>query len=111
LALIVRHPNPQEGIYLVADAQVTTTTEFIRAMARGMGQNACLIPVPASALLMLASLAGWGEQIRKMALPLAVDIQSTEARLGWKPPVSMADAMQRAFSGTAPPSSLLEPLP
>ena len=111
LALMVRHPKPQDGIYLVADAQVTTTTEFICAMARGAGQNVRLIPVPVSLLLMLASLVGLGEKIRKMSLPLAVDIQSTEARLGWKPPVSMVDTMHRAFSDTVAPSSHLEPLP
>ncbi len=111
LSHMVRHSNPPGGVYLVADAQTTTTTEFIRAMARGMGQNLHLIPVPSNVLLMLGKLAGRGDQIRKMAVPLAVDIQSTEERLGWKPPVSMADAMQRAFSDTVSPSSILEPMP
>lgn len=111
LSHMVRHPNPPGGVYLVADAQVTTTTEFIQAIARGMGQNLRLIPVPAGVLLVLATLAGRGEQIRKMSVPLAVDLQATEARLGWKPPVSMAEAMQSAFSDTASPSSLLELLP
>jgi nucleoside-diphosphate-sugar epimerase len=110
LTNMVGHPNPPSGVYLVADAQVTSTTEFIRAMARGMGQNLYLIPVPASVLLMLATLAGRGEQIRKMSVPLAVDIQATYARLGWKPPVCMEVAMQSAFSDTAAPLSLLEPL-
>jgi nucleoside-diphosphate-sugar epimerase len=111
LSHMVRHPNPPGGVYLVADAQVTTTTEFIQAIARGMGQNLRLIPVPAGVLLVLATLAGRGEQIRKMSVPLAVDLQATEARLGWRPPVGMAEAMQSAFSDTASPSSLLESLP
>lgn len=111
LTHMVLHPNPPSGVYLVADAQVTTTTEFIRAMANGMGQNLTLIPVPAGALLMLASLAGRGEQIRKMSVPLAVNIQSTEARLGWTPPISMAVAMQRAFADITPSSPSLERMP
>ena len=111
LSHMVRHPNPLGGVYLVADAHGTTTTEFIRAMARGMGKNLRLIPVPANVLLMLATWAGRGEQIRKMSVPLAIDFHSTEARLGWKPPVSMADAMQRAFSDTVSPSSILDLLP
>ena len=45
----------------------------------------------------LASLFGRGEQIQKMSVPLAVDIQSTEARLGWTPRVTMDLALQRAF--------------
>lgn len=111
LTHMVRHPNPPGGVYLVADAQVTTTTQFIRAIAHAMGQNLSLIPVPAWALLMLASLAGRGEQIRKMSVPLAVDIRSTEVRLGWTPPIGMAVAMQRAFADITllPPS--LERMP
>lgn len=111
LTHMVRHPNPPRGVYLVADAQVTTTTEFIRAIAHGMGQNLSLIPVPAGALLMLASLAGRGEQIRKMSVPLAVDTRSTEVRLGWTPPISMTVAMQRAFADITPSSPSLERMP
>lgn len=111
LTHMVRHPNPPSGVYLVADAQVTTTTEFIRAISHGMGQNLNLIPVPAGALQMLASLAGRGDQIRKMSVPLAVDTRSTEARLGWTPPISMAVAMQRAFADITPSSPSLERMP
>lgn len=100
LAHMVCHPNPPSGVYLVSDAQVTTTSLFIRAIANGMCQNPTLIPVPARLLVMLASIAGRGEQIRKISVPLAVDIQSTEARLGWTPPVTMKAAMHRAFSAT-----------
>lgn len=105
------HPNPPSGVYLVADAQVTTTTQFIRAIANGMGKNLTLIPVPACALMMLASLVGRGEQIRKMSVPLAVDTRSTEVRLGWTPPISMAVAMQRAFADITPSSHSLERMP
>jgi len=106
LTHMVSHPNPPSGVYLVADAQITTTTQFIRAMANGMGQKLCLIPVPASLLLVLASLAGRGEQVRKMAVPLAIDMQSTEARLSWTPPLCMEAAMQSAFSTTTAPLPL-----
>lgn len=108
LVHMVLHPNPPPGVYLVADAQVTTTTQFIRAMAHGMGKSVRLIAVPANVLLVLASLAGRGEQIRKMSVPLAVDIQATEARLGWSPPITMAEAMQCAFSDIPPQPPLLE---
>lgn len=111
LTHMVCHPNPPSGVYLVADPLVTTTTQFIRAIANGMGQNLTLIPVPASVLMILASVAGRGEQIRKMSVSLAVDIQSTEVRLGWSPSVTMAAAMHRAFSATTATHTLLEPNP
>jgi nucleoside-diphosphate-sugar epimerase len=108
---MVRHSNPPSGVYLVADAKVITTTEFIRAISVGMGQNLRLITVPTSVLLVLATLARRGEQMRKMSVPLAIDQHATEVRLGWKPYVSMTEAMQRTFSDTPTPSSLLEHLP
>jgi nucleoside-diphosphate-sugar epimerase len=100
LTLMVSHPTPSSGVYLVADAQITSTSQFVRAMAEGMGQKSRLIPVPEGLLLVLASLVGRGEQIRKMSVPLAIDMQSTQTRLGWIPPLCMEVAMQRAFSST-----------
>lgn len=111
LVLMVRHPNPPSGVYLVADAQVTTTTQFIRAMAQGMGQNLSLLPIPAIWLQALMTLLGRGEQMRKMSVPLAVDIRTTVARLGWTPPQTMAVAMKRAFSTTPTSHSRQEHMP
>ena len=98
LLCMVRHPAPPSGVYLVADKRETTTADFIRAIAMAMGYEAKLIPVPVSLLQALANLAGRGDQLRKMAVPWAVDISATAARLNWTPPVTMATAMQAAFT-------------
>lgn len=95
---LVHHPTPPSGVYLVADSETVSTTIFIRAIAKAMGLRPWLFPVPARLLEWMASLVGRGEQIRKMAVPLAVDISSTCSRLDWAPPVTMAVAMQRAFA-------------
>ena len=108
---MVLHPNPPSGVYLVSDGQVTTTTEFIRAIALGMGKNLRLIPVPPGLLLFLANLVGRREYIRKLCVPLEVDIRSTETRLGWTPPVSMDCAMQHIFSDSTRNPSLFDSLP
>lgn len=108
LLCMVRHPAPPSGVYLVADERETTTADFIRAMAVAMGYKAKLIPVPVSLLQALASLAGKGDQLRKMAVPLAVDIGATTARLGWTPPVTMAAAMHTAFAVTGVKPSFSE---
>jgi nucleoside-diphosphate-sugar epimerase len=108
LLCMVRHPAPPSGVYLAADGQTTTTSDFIRAMALGMGYKAKLIPVPVALLQALASLAGRGDQLRKMAVPLAVDISATTARLNWTPPVTMATAMKEAFADSGVVESSLE---
>ncbi len=105
---MVNFPDPVSGVYLVADAQITTTTQFIQAIARGMGRKIPLIPVNSTLLQMLGTMAGRGDQIRKMSVPLAVDIRSTTDRLGWTPPISMDQAMQRAFSASRTSPTSLE---
>ncbi len=108
LLSMVRHPAPPSGVYLVADQRETTTADFIRAMAVAMGHKAKLVPVPVSLLQLMASLVGRGDQLRKMAVPLAVDISATAARLNWTPPVTMAAAMQAAFADSGVMESFSE---
>lgn len=98
---LVQHSAPPSGVYLVADSETVSTTIFIRAMAEAMGLTPWLVPVPAAMLEGMASLVGRGEQVRKMAVPLAMNISSTCSRLAWKPPVTMAVAMQRALAPIA----------
>lgn len=107
LAHMVLHPNPPEGVYLVSDAKVTSTTQFIQEMARGMGKSICLFPVPVGVLLVLFGILGRSDQIRKMSSPLELDIHATVSRLGWTPQVTMEEAMQRAYLST-PASNPLE---
>lgn len=92
------HPSPPEGVYLVADEQVTTTADFIRAISQGMGLDVTLIPVPIMLLKVLAGLIGRGEQMHKMCVPLVVNIKGTKDRLDWIPPFNMEQAMERAFA-------------
>jgi len=108
LLCMVRHPSPPSGVYLVADERETTTADFIRAMAVAMGYKAKLLPVPVSLLQALATLAGRGDQLRKMTVPLAVDISDTTARLNWTPPVTMGMAMQLALADSGTSDSLSE---
>lgn len=103
---MVRCSDPPSGVYLVADAKITNTTQFIRAMARGMGREMVLVPLAPTLLLALARLIGRGDQVRKMSVPLAIDIEATKARLGWVPPFSMDQAMQRTFYHGSVPTAL-----
>lgn len=100
LVRLVEHPAPPSGVYLVADRTTTTTAEFVRSIAKGMGRNVVLLPVPVPVTLLMgiAALLGRTDQVRKMSVPLAIDIESTVDRLDWRPPVSMEQAMHHAFS-------------
>jgi nucleoside-diphosphate-sugar epimerase len=100
LARLVEHPAPPSGVYLVADAERTTTADFIRAIAKAMGQADRLLMVPAWLVSAAASLVGRADQIRKMAVPLAVDTTETSRNLDWQPPRTMDQALARTFAGS-----------
>ena len=99
LVRLVEHPAPPVGVLLVADAEVTTTADFVRAIAGAMGRRALLVPVPERLLGAVAGSVGRGDQVRKLVVPLAVDITATRERLGWQPPWTMKQALSKAFAG------------
>lgn len=99
LVHLVRYEDAPAGTYLVSDGECISTTIFIREMARALHKSPWLIPVPANVLEFMAGLVGRAEQIRKMAVPLAIDITSTRERLAWAPHWSLEQSMRKALAG------------
>ncbi len=100
LAHLVTWPGHGSGAYLVSDAQDLSTTDFVRAIGHAMGKRPWLLPIPQSLLTALAGLLGRADQIRKMAVPLTLDITHTCTELGWNPPWSVQQSLQRALGPT-----------
>ena len=97
LAHLVAWKGQASGPYLVSDGQDVSTTTFVRAIAQAMGRRPLLLPVPESLLTALAGLLGRADQIRKMAVPLTLDITHTRRALGWNPPWSVQQSLQHAL--------------
>lgn len=95
-------PQAASGVYLAGDGPQTSTSAFIADIARALGQPPRLWPLPLPLLMGLATLAGRAEQLRKMSVPLAVDIAATTERCGWQPRHTQAQALGRALSPHAP---------
>lgn len=98
IAHIVTWEGPAGGPYLVSDGQDLSTTAFVRAMAQAMGRRPLLLPIPEYLLTALAGLAGRADQIRKMAVPMTLDITHTRTQLGWAPTWSVQQSLQRALA-------------
>jgi nucleoside-diphosphate-sugar epimerase len=64
-----------------------------------MGRRALLVPVPERLLGVVAGSVGRSDQVRKLVVPLVVDITATRERLGWQPPWTMKQALSKAFAG------------
>ena len=93
----IDHPNAANQTFLVSDDHDVSTTELLNAMTLASGKQPRLIPVPVSVLRLAGRLTGKLGVIDRLCGNLQVDISHTKDVLGWKPPVSFQDGIQKCF--------------
>ena len=96
IALCSVHPAARQQAFVVADGEDVSTADFIRAIGRALGRPARLLNVPLSLLRGLAGLLGRAETVDKLLAPLQVDARLARLELGWTPPYTLAQGLQRA---------------
>jgi UDP-glucose 4-epimerase len=67
-------------------------------MASALGKPARLLPIPAVLLSAAARLLGKRSLAQRLCGSLQVDIAKTRAVLGWKPPLSVEQALKLTAS-------------
>jgi nucleoside-diphosphate-sugar epimerase len=95
LRLTMEHPRAAGGTWMVSDGEDLSTPELVRRIAHAMGRRATLLPVPARLLRAAGALLGKGAEMRRLCGSLTVDIAPTRERLGWSPPLSIDEALER----------------
>jgi UDP-4-keto-D-QuiNAc 4-reductase len=96
LTVCLDHPAAAGRGFLVSDGEDLSTTDLLRRLGQALGRPARLLPVPASWLLAAARLVGRGDVVQRLCGSLQVDIGETVATLGWRPPVSVDEALGQA---------------
>lgn len=91
----IEHPNAANQIFLVSDAEDISTTELLTTLIRAAGNKPRLIPVPMSWLRLVGKLTGKLAVIERLSADLQVDISHTQKQLGWRPVISVADALNK----------------
>ena len=92
----VDHPSAANQTFLVSDGEDLSTSALLRRMARALNRSARLIPVPAALLAFAATALGKRSLSQRLCGSLQVDIEKTRSMLGWRPPLSVDDALQLA---------------
>jgi nucleoside-diphosphate-sugar epimerase len=64
-------------------------------MAKALGKPSRLIPIPSRLLIVGATLLGKQDMARRLCGSLQVDISHTKNTLGWKPPMSVDEALKK----------------
>jgi nucleoside-diphosphate-sugar epimerase len=81
--------------FLISDGGAISTPELFRLLARGMGKKARLYPVPEQLLRTACALCGLENMHRRLCQSLIVDTQKARTRLGWRPSVTLEQALNR----------------
>lgn len=98
LVTCIAHPAAANEVFLVGDGEDLSTTELLRRSARAMGRSAVLLPIPVPMMESAASLLGKRAVAQRLFGSLQVDISKTRDLLGWRPPVSVDEALSRAVA-------------
>ena len=86
IRVCLTHPAAAGKTYLVADAEVVSTPELIRRLARARGRPARLLGVPPAWLYLAARVAGRSAEMDRLLGSLWVDAGAIGRDLGWQPP-------------------------
>jgi nucleoside-diphosphate-sugar epimerase len=104
------HPNASRQIFNVADSQVLSTPELIRQLAELCGSRARLISAPLWILRLLGrmgdllsrtsgrSLGIDTYSVERLLGSLEVDNSFVRTKLGWNPPFTTREGLQRTMS-------------
>lgn len=101
LALACTHPAAVSRILLARDAADLSTPELIRWLARGLGRQARLFPVPSALLGAVRRVPPLAPTLSRLSLSLQVDDSETRRSLGWRPAAATEPALAAAARSVA----------
>jgi nucleoside-diphosphate-sugar epimerase len=96
------HPNAANQTFLVSDGEDLSTTELLKRMGHALCKPARLIPIPVGLMQFAANVLGKGDVSSRLFGSLQIDSSKAQDLLGWKPVVSVDEALQKtadAFMG------------
>lgn len=89
----ISHPKAENQVFMVSDNQDVSTSELLSKIAKAMGKNSRLLPIPQSLLLLVTKLLGKQAIGQRLCNSLQVDISKTKSMLNWQPPYTMDEAL------------------
>lgn len=92
----LNHPAAANQTFLASDGEDLSTAELLKRMGAAMGHPALLFRVPPSMLKLGAQVVNKPGIYQRLCGSLQLDIAKTRQMLGWDPPVSVEEGLQRA---------------
>jgi nucleoside-diphosphate-sugar epimerase len=95
LIACARDPRAAGRTYLVSDGEDLSTPGLIRALAKALARPARLVPVPVPLLRAAGTLLGARAAVDRLVGSLAVDSTRLRRELGWSPPFTTREGLER----------------
>ena len=89
------HERAAGEVFLVSDMEDVALPELLRGLAVGMERSAPIFSFPPAVLGMAAKTLGKGAVFDKLGGALTVDASHARRTLDWRPPVPLAEGLQR----------------
>ncbi len=89
------HVHAPGHVFLVSDGEDVSTPDLVRAIAAALGKPARLVPVPLPLIAMAGALLGKRSAVERLAGSLTVDASGIRRELGWAPPFTLREGMER----------------
>jgi len=91
----IDHPAAANQTFLVSDGDDLSMTQLLRALGGALNKPARLIPVPPWLIQSAAAVLGRKAVAQRLCGSLQVDMSHTCETLGWRPPVSVDQALAK----------------
>lgn len=95
IATCIAHAAAVNQTFLVSDGEDLSTTMLLRRMGAALGKPAHLLSVPSWMLETGATMLGKQALAQRLCGSLQVDISKTRELLGWTPPVTVDEALNK----------------
>jgi nucleoside-diphosphate-sugar epimerase len=97
----VEHPHAAGQVFLVADAETTSTVGLVRHIADALHRRVWTPHVPAALVRSAFGLAGRSRDVERLFDPLELDTSRIRRLLDWSPPLTLAEGVRRAVTPQA----------
>ena len=94
----IDHPKAVNQTFLVSDCEDMSTTQLLQRIGQALGKPARLIPVPVGLMTIIAKLLWQGAVAQRLFGSLRVDSSRTRDILGWKPVVTVHEALLKTVN-------------
>lgn len=88
------HASAQGNTYLVSDGTPVSTHALLRGLARALGVQSRLFPVPPFLLQTVGNMTGYTAEFERLLSSLRVDSSKVCRELGWYPPFTLRQGLQ-----------------